>query len=42
VSDIAPIIMQALEMPQAKIDAWLKKHRERSAEEQVMDERAIA
>lgn len=42
VTDIAPAIMQALEIPQAKIDAWLKNHRERLAEEQVMDERAIA
>jgi len=42
VTDIAPAIMQALEIPQAKIDAWLKSHRERLADEQVMDERAIA
>lgn len=42
VTDIAPAIMQALEVPQAKIDAWLKSHRERLAEGEVMDERAIA
>jgi CPA2 family monovalent cation:H+ antiporter-2 len=42
VTDIAPAIMQALEIPQTKIDAWLKSHRERIAEVQVMDERAIA
>lgn len=42
VTDIAPAVMQALEIPQAKIDAWLKSHRERLAEEQVLDERAIA
>lgn len=42
VTEIAPSIMQALEISQVKIDGWLKSHRERLAEEQVMDERAIA